>query len=129
MKKEDLVYLCTIIGNLSGIPVRLYKDDRLCFHHSVVALPADPVLLDHNEILVPNDHIRFFVTPNFFYYGEVISGAYRIARRINPQTPHAKSMVLSDNITVVGSPSDNPEKTIVRYLITINIMTGTVYTR
>jgi len=36
MKKEDLVYLCTIVGNLSGIPVRLYKDDRLCFYHSVV---------------------------------------------------------------------------------------------
>ena len=78
MKREDLVYLCTIVGNLSGIPVRLYKEDQLCFCHSVVALPGDPILLEHTEISVPNEHIRFFVTPNFFYYGAVVSGSYRI---------------------------------------------------
>ena len=78
MKKDDLIYLCTIVGNLSGIPVRLYRKDQLCFHHSVVALPKDPVSLEKKEISVPNEHIVFHVTPGFFYYGTVRSGEYRI---------------------------------------------------
>ncbi len=78
MTKEDLVYLCTIVGNLSGIPVRLYQHDQLCFYHSVAALPKDPVLLEKKEISVPNVHLAFHVTPGFFYYGSVRSDEYRI---------------------------------------------------
>ena len=109
MKKEDLVYLCTIIGNLSGIPVRLYKDDQLCFYHSVVVLPKDPILLEHNEISVPNDHIRFFVTPGFFYYGEVTSGSYRIvigpSRQAAAQDQELKDMAFQLNLI----PDDVPD--------------------
>ncbi len=109
MKKEDLVYLCTIVGNLSGIPVRLYKEDRLCFYHSVVTLPADPILLEHNEISVPNDHIRFFVTPNFFYYGEVIGDTYRIvigpSRQAAAQDQELKDMAFQLNL----APDDVPD--------------------
>ena len=109
MKKEDLVYLCTIIGNLSGIPVRLYKDDQLCFCHSVVALPADPILLEHHEISVPNDHIRFFITPYFFYYGTVIGGAYRIvigpSRQAAAQDQELKDMAFRLNL----APDDVPD--------------------
>lgn len=109
MKKEDLVYLCTIVGNLSGIPVRLYKEDRLSFYHSIVTLPADPILLDHNEISVPNDHIRFYVTSNFFYYGEVIGGAYRIvigpSRQAAAQDQELKDMAFQLNL----APDDVPD--------------------
>ena len=109
MKKEDLVYLCTIVGNLSGIPVRLYKEDRLSFYHSIVTLPADPILLDHNEISVPNDHIRFYVTSNFFYYGEVVGGAYRIvvgpSRQAAAQDQELKDMAFQLNL----APDDVPD--------------------
>ena len=109
MKKEDLVYLCTIVGNLSGIPVRLYKEDRLSFYHSIVTLPADPILLEHNEISVPNDHIRFYVTSNFFYYGEVIGGAYRIvigpSRQAAAQDQELKDMAFQLNL----APDDVPD--------------------
>ena len=78
MKKEDLIYLCTIVGNLSGIPVRLYRNAQLCFSHSVVALPRDPVLLEQNYISVSDSHVDFHVTSQFFYYGIVNSGTDRI---------------------------------------------------
>lgn len=45
MKNFDLQYICTAIGNLSGIPVRLYEEDKLIFCHSLVNLPKDPILV------------------------------------------------------------------------------------
>jgi len=78
MEKEDLIYLCTVVGNLSGIPVRLYQDRQLCFYHSTVSLPRDPVLLEQKNAPFPDSHICFHVTPEFFYYGIVNSGTDRI---------------------------------------------------
>ena len=86
MKKEDLVYLCTVIGNLSGIPVRLYKDSRLVFYHSVVALPKDPVLLAEKEVFSSDDHIGFCITPDFFFYSYVYGKPYRIVIGPSRQT-------------------------------------------
>ena len=86
MKKEDLIYLCTVIGNLSGIPTRLYKDDRQIFYHSVVALPKDPVLLAEKELSSSEDHIGFYVTPDFFFYSFVYGKPYRIVIGPSRQT-------------------------------------------
>ena len=86
MKKEDLVYLCTIIGNLSGIPVRLYKDGRQVFYHSLVLLPKDPVLLAEKEVFSSDDHIGVCVTPDFFYYSFVCGKPYRIVIGPSRQT-------------------------------------------
>ena len=78
MKKEDLVYLCTVLGNLSGLPVRLFRDQQQLLFHSLAALPDDPVRLPQKEISFPNEHIVFHVTDNFFYFGTVRSDRYRI---------------------------------------------------
>ena len=86
MKKEDLIYLCTVIGNLSGIPVRLYKDSRQVYYHSVVMLPKDPVLLAEKEIFASDDHIGFYVTPDFFFYSFVCGKPYRIVIGPSRQT-------------------------------------------
>ncbi len=39
------MYLCTMIGNLSGVPVRLYEEEKPVYFHSLVALPKDPFQL------------------------------------------------------------------------------------
>ena len=44
MKMEDIKYLCTIIGNLAGIPIRVYQQGKQVFYHSVVNLPKDPII-------------------------------------------------------------------------------------
>lgn len=106
MKKEDLIYLCTVVGNLSGIPVRLYKGDQLLFYHSTVNLPRDPILLAQKDIPFPNDHILFRSTSGFFYFGIVISGSYQIVTGPSRQTD-AQDQELKDMAFELNLPSDD----------------------
>lgn len=78
MKQIDLQYICTLIGNLSGVPIRLYKEDRQIFYHSLVSLPRDPMEVYREEIWQVKDHVGYFVTRHFHYYGIVNSGESRI---------------------------------------------------
>lgn len=38
MKQEDIQYLCTQLGMLSGIPVRIFQNNRQVFYYSMVRL-------------------------------------------------------------------------------------------
>ncbi len=72
----NLRYLCTVIGNLSGIPIRLYNNGELEFYHSVVNLPKDPICLHLDEISSRHESVGYFITPLFHYYGFVRSKNY-----------------------------------------------------
>ena len=51
MNKElDLEYLCTVIGNMAGVPIRIYRNGKKQFYHSLVSLPKDPILLCEKEL-------------------------------------------------------------------------------
>ena len=78
MKIENFQYLCTTIGNLAGIPVRIYKNSKQIFYYSLVTLPKDPIVPYEDKILKIPDHIGYFITPRFHYYGIVNSGKYKI---------------------------------------------------
>ena len=39
----NLPYLCTTIGNLSGVPVRIFEGESLTFYYSQAYLPRDPM--------------------------------------------------------------------------------------
>lgn len=78
MKKTDLRYLCTAIGNQSGIPIRLYEGERQVFCHSPVSLPRDPMEVCREEIWGVHAHVGYFVTGQFHYYGIVNSGRTKI---------------------------------------------------
>lgn len=69
MKKYDLKYLATIIGNLSGIPIRLFTNNKLYFFYSIINLKYDPFILYKEEILKLSDHIGYYVTSKYHYYG------------------------------------------------------------
>ncbi len=71
MPNIDLPYVCTVIGNLSGIPIRLYKSGRLVYYYALVSLPKDPLELYLDRVLAIKEHIGYFVTPIFNYYGVV----------------------------------------------------------
>ena len=68
-KKLDLEYLCTVIGNLAGVPIRIYENDTLSFYHSLVQLPKDPATLWKKELLSIKEPVGYFITPDFDYYG------------------------------------------------------------
>lgn len=70
MNKElDLEYLCTIIGNMAGVPIRIYKKSTLSFYHSLIHLPKDPASLWESQLLSVRDPVGYFITPDFDYYG------------------------------------------------------------
>lgn len=82
MPKTDFEYLCGVIGNLSGIPVRMYEDGQRTYFSSVVRLPTDPLKLYEKEVLSVKAHIGYFITPSFHYYG--VTGNDRIKIVIGP---------------------------------------------
>lgn len=78
MERADLQYLCTTIGNLAGIPIRIFEGGVQTFYYSVVYLPKDPMTLCRNEVFAIMSHVGYCVTPQFHYYGVVNSGRTRI---------------------------------------------------
>ena len=78
MKNLDIQYLCTIIGNLSGVPIRLYEGDKQIFYHALVNLPKDPVELYREGIWKITDHVGYYATNTFNYYGIINFGSNKI---------------------------------------------------
>ncbi len=78
MKNIDLKYICTVIGNLSGIPIRLFHGEDLIMNYSVVNLPKDPMFLYQKPIFEITTHIGYFISPHFNYYGIINSGMHKI---------------------------------------------------
>ena len=78
MSKIDYNYICTLIGNLSGIPIRLYRNNKQILYHSLVNFPRDPIIPFKNEILSIDAHIGYYITPYFHYYGIVGNGSIKI---------------------------------------------------
>ena len=78
MENLDLQYLITIIGNLSGVPIRLYDGEQLVFLHSLVNLPKDPVELYREDIRRITEHVGYYVTRLFNYYGIVNFGTKKL---------------------------------------------------
>ena len=87
MKKDDLTYVCAMVGNLSGLPVRLFDGDKQLFQISMALLPRDPYLLVKPEITFVDRHVGFYVSKRFFTYGVVNSGKYRIVMGPSRQAP------------------------------------------
>ncbi len=83
----DLIYLCKIVGNLSGIPIRIYNDKKMTFYYSLVDLPKDPIAIYENEIFKITDHIGYFATEHFYYYGIVNYGKNKIVIGPTRQIP------------------------------------------
>ena len=91
MKYEDIRYLCLTIGNLAGIPIRIYKDNKPIFYYSLINLFKDPIIPYEEKILKINDHIGYFITPKFHYYGVVNSKNYKIVLGPSKQLRSSKN--------------------------------------
>lgn len=78
MDNLDLRYLCTTIGNLAGVPVRIFEGNQLRFYYALSKLPCDPMTVYQEEIFAVTDHVGYLMTQHFHYYGIVNSGLTRI---------------------------------------------------
>ena len=87
MENIDLKYLCQVIGNLAGIPIRIYQGHKQIYFYSVVDFPADPILPYLNNVFTIKDNIGYFTTPYFNYYGIVRRDDHSIVIGPSRQTP------------------------------------------
>ena len=85
MRDFDLEYICATMGDLSGVPVRIFEGEEPVFYHALVALPRDPMLLYRDSIWAVNAHLGYYVTPQFHYYGIVNAGDTKVV--VGPTFP------------------------------------------
>lgn len=78
MENLDLYYLCKTIGNLAGIPVRIFENKELTFYYDLVNLPKDPLCVYYDDVMAVQDHVGYFITKHFNYYGVVNSGNVKL---------------------------------------------------
>ena len=109
MKQIDLEYLCTVIGNLSGIPIRLYDGETLVFSYSFVKLPKDPVELYRDEIWRIQESVGYYVTKIFNYYGIINSGNLKIIIGPTRQTGNTDQDLRELAFQLDVSPEDTAE--------------------
>lgn len=133
MKTIDINYLCAVIGNLAGIPIRVFENDKQIFYHSIVNLPKDPITPYTTDIFAIDAHIGYFITPNFYYYGIVNSAPYKIvigpAYQTNNNDQSLKELAfkcdvnpddLDDFINAIKTIVQMPLDSILQILCTIN---------
>ena len=78
MNRLDLPYICTVMGDLSGIPIRLYQGDEEILFHFSVPLPADPMRLCRDEIWAITRNVGYCMTEDLSFFALVRSGERRI---------------------------------------------------
>ena len=109
MEKTDLKYICTVIGNLSGIPIRIYEGDKQTFYHSLVRLPKDPVGACIDGIKAIDDDVGYFATDSRQYYGVLNVGGVKIvigpSGQIRPADRELHELAFRADV----SPDDIPD--------------------
>lgn len=93
MNELDLEYLCTAIGNLAGIPIRIYKNRSLTYFYSITDFPEDPIKPYAEKIFETDTRIGYFTTPYFNYYGIVRAGENTVVLGPSRQTPMSEKDV------------------------------------
>ena len=76
--EEDLVYIITNLGSLSGIPVRIFKDNKKVFFYSVIDFIKDPLDLDLKNVLEIKDDISYYQNFYNFNYAIINFNNYKI---------------------------------------------------
>lgn len=106
---SDLEYLCTNLGALSGIPVRLYEGEKQIFYYSVIHLIRDPFVLDQEKAFGLQGDISYCQTSFFYYYGILHFGANRIVIGPTRQTPISRQDLKSIAFALGIAPGEIKE--------------------
>ena len=95
MKIEDLKYICTNLGNLSGIPVRLYQNNEQIFYYSLIKLLKDPFEISREATFKLKDEISYYQTPYYYYYAIANINDIRLVVGPTRQLPISKQELKS----------------------------------
>ena len=107
IKIDDLKYICTNLGNLSGIPVRLYKNNEQIFYYSLIKLLKDPFEVSKEAAFKLKEEIAYYQSPYYYYYA--IANIKDIKLVVGPTRPlpiskqELKSIAFSLGIPISAS--------------------------
>ena len=107
IKIDDLKYICTNLGNLSGIPVRLYKNNEQIFYYSLIKLLKDPFEVSKEAAFKLKEEIAYYQSPYYYYYA--IANIKNIKLVVGPTRPlpiskqELKSIAFSLGIPISAS--------------------------
>lgn len=87
MSEINYEYLARSMARLSGIPVRVYQGEEALCSSFPVRLPKDPMDICKDDIFAVSEHIGYYATPLFHYYGILNSGSVRIVIGPTAQIP------------------------------------------
>ena len=106
---EDIKYVCTNLGNLSGIPVRLYKNNEPIFYYSLIQLLKDPFEIDKEQAFKLKDPIAYYQNPYYYYYGIIICDDLKVVVGPTRQLPISKQELksISFSLGIPISSSDD----------------------
>ena len=74
----DIDYLCKKMSDMSGLPIRVFNDDKLENTFSVIPLIIDPYVLYKDDIFSKKENVSFYITPKSDYYGIINSHKLKI---------------------------------------------------
>lgn len=133
MQKVDIKYLATAIGNLAGIPIRVYEGGKLSLFHSLQDFPKDPITPYLDKVLATRERIGYFMTPYFNYYGIVNGEGFTLVIGPSRLTPMSEVDMreLAFSCDVAGEDTERfitamralvqmPLESIVQILCTVN---------
>ncbi|MBQ7243101.1 MAG: helix-turn-helix domain-containing protein [Bacilli bacterium] len=65
----DVSYIATNLANLTGVPTRLYQNQRQALFRFVSSFPVDPIRPHEEAILQAKGHVSYYLADRFCYYG------------------------------------------------------------
>ena len=88
MKDEIFIYFCKCMYNVYGIPVRVYKDDKIQIKYELVSLNGylDPLVTDllYKQFAEQNNPYYVLQTANLLTYGFIRNKGSRLSVLIGP---------------------------------------------
>ena len=95
MNIDDLKYVCTNLGNLSGIPVRLFDNEKEIFYYSLVKLFKDPFDIAKEAAFKLKEDVCYYQTPYYYYFGIINIDNLKIVVGPTRQLPISKQELKS----------------------------------
>lgn len=74
----DLEYICQMIGNLAGIPIRIFHEGELTFFYSLAPLPKDPMAAHWKQVMAVSQPLGYYASEHFLFYAVVNIGTTKI---------------------------------------------------
>ena len=104
---HDYSFISRSIAGLSGVPVRVYKDGKEICRSFPVDLPRDPAQRFFDTLSGIKDHVGYYCTPYFHYYGVLNAGDIMIV-----VGPTSQIMANDQKMKEIAFESDVPPEDI-----------------